>query len=172
MIIEKELSRKISKSNAIKVANFIGCNGSLFKQLVKILLDDNNPAAPQAAWTLSFCVQQCPDVIYPHLEALIDNLYRKKLHDAVKRNTLREMQHINIPEKFQGKAADICFKFLSSGTEAIAIRAFSITVLCNICKQQPELKNELQLILKEQMRNGEPAITSRGKKALKFLTTL
>jgi hypothetical protein len=172
MKIEKELSNTISKSNAIKVASLIGCDGALFKQLVKILLDDNNPAAPQAAWTLSFCVQQCPEIIYTQLEVLIDNLYRKNLHDAVKRNMVREMQHIVIPEKLQGKAADICFKYLSSGTEAIAIRAFSITVLCNICKQQPELKNELQLILEEQMRNGEPAIISRGKKALKFLYTL
>jgi hypothetical protein len=39
MKIEKELSNTISKSNAIKVASLIGCDGALFKQLVKILLE-------------------------------------------------------------------------------------------------------------------------------------
>ncbi|HNR19562.1 MAG: hypothetical protein IPJ79_12540 [Bacteroidetes bacterium] len=172
MNIEKELSKIISKSNAIKVASLIGCDDALFKQLIKVLLESNNTSAPQAAWTLSFCVQQCPEIIYPQLEVLIDNLYKKNLHDAVKRNTVRVMQYVTVPEKLQGKAADICFKYLSSGTEAIAIRAFSITVLCNICQQQPELSHELKLLLEEQMRNGEPAIISRGKKALKFLNTL
>lgn len=172
MDIRKEVSKKLSKTGAVKVANLIGCDKRLFKQLVDIMLEEDNESAPQAAWTMSFCVKQCPEVVYPYLKILIENLNKKNLHDAVKRNTVRELQHISIPEKLLGAAANVCFRYLSSGMEAIAIRAFSITVLCNICKQQPDLKHELKLVLEEQMRNGEPAIISRGKKAMKFLSTL
>lgn len=169
MNIRHEVSSGLSKSNAIKVANYIGCDAKLFKQLVAIILENDIKIAPQAAWTLSCCVKQCPDIIYTQLEKLIDNLDKKNLHDAVKRNTVLVMQYIAIPEALQGKVANTCFRYLSSNKEAIAVRAFSMTVLYNICIQQPELKNELKLIVKEQMRNGEPAIVSRGKKVLNAL---
>eukprot|EP01031_Cornospumella_fuschlensis_P001081 gene1081-1357_t len=68
------------------------------------------------------------------------NLKQDNLHDAIKRNTIRVLQTVEIPEELHGIAADICFQYLSNHEEAVAIKAFSMTVLFNLSKHYPELK--------------------------------
>jgi hypothetical protein len=44
---------------------------------------------------------------------------------------------------------DVCFRYFSSPTEAIAIKAFSIAVLQKLAKLYPEIINEIKLIIQE-----------------------
>jgi hypothetical protein len=59
------------------------------------------------------------------------------------------------------------FKLLINPNEAIAVRAFSMTVLFNISKKEPDLKNELKLILAELVNSDSAAIKNRAKHILK-----
>ncbi len=60
--------------------------------------------------------------------------------------------------------------YLTSCNEAIAIKAFSMTVLRKICEHYPQLTQEviptIELIIGE---NNAPGIQSRGRKELKLL---
>ena len=172
MDIRKELLNEHSKKQSIKIANYINDDAKLFAALIKLVMDDDAVIAQRAAWVMSFCSQKNPSIVMPHLSKLINHLYNVNLHDAVKRNTIRVMQPIKIPKKVQGTVADICFKFISSNNEATAIKAFAITVLANICKEEPELKNELLLVVKQQMLHGSAAIVSRGNRTIKLLEAL
>ena len=62
---------------------------------------------------------------------------------------------------------DVCFRYFSSPTEAIAIKAFSITVLQKLAKLYPEIINEIKLIIEERWDYETPAFKSRAKKLLK-----
>ena len=64
---------------------------------------------------------------------------------------------------------DICFNFLLSQDEPVAIRVFAMTVLGNIAQKWPELKNELRMAIEENMEFGSAGFKSRGKKELKRL---
>ena len=123
-----------------------------------------------AAWPLSYAVISHPQLIEKHFGTLIKNLKKPGLHDAVKRNTVRLLQDIVIPKKYHGKLVDICFKFILSQTQPLAIRAFAISVAANICKSYPELKNELLLILNDLKQFPQaPAIKVRIRNAFKAL---
>jgi len=95
----------------------------------------------------------------------------KPVHVAVKRNTVRIMEDLEIPEELLGLAATVCFDLLANSNEGIAVRAFSMTVLYNICKREPALKNELRALIETALEQPKPskAILSRGTKILKMI---
>lgn len=92
---------------------------------------------------------------------------KPNLYNAVKRNTIRFLQDIQIPEKYQGTLMEICFKYLESPTEALAVKVFSMQVLDNLAKLYPEIKPELKLLIEEQLPNQTAGFKSRAKKILK-----
>ena len=77
--------------------------------------------------------------------------------NAVTRNILRLLQFVEIPKGYQGTVADLCFRFLRDRKVAVAIRAFSMTVLTHIARENPELETEIKLILEDQMPHGSAA---------------
>ena len=168
MNLEKTLLAEFSKAQAEKIAKYIGQDASRFKELMESFFSEEYRLTQRAAWVMSIVVRKHPELINAYLKKMIDNL-EKPVHDAVKRNTVRILQEIEIPKKLIGKTADICFSFLANPSEAVAIRAFSMTVLLNIVKQEPELKNELKIIIEDQMPYAKAAFLSRGKKTLKAL---
>jgi hypothetical protein len=169
MDIKKELLKEHSKWQAIKIANYVGDDPARFKELMELFLRPECRVSQRAAWSVNFCSQQHPELIKSHLAAMIKNLDREDLHDAVKRNTVRILQFIDIPEKLQGDLADICFRYLLSADEPAAIKAFSMSVLFNICKDHPELKNELKMIIEDQMPYAPASFIARGRKILTAL---
>ena len=70
-------------------------------------------------------------------------------------------------KKFHGQVMDVCFRYFSSPTEAIAIKAFSITVLQKLAKLYPEIINEIKLVIEERWDYETPAFKVRAKKLLK-----
>jgi hypothetical protein len=119
-----------------------------------------------AAWPISYCVIDHPQLIKKHWARLIKNLYKPNIHDAVKRNSMRLLQAIAIPEKYAGEIMDIAFRFAASPNEPVAVKAFSLTVLGNFVKKYPEILPELKLLIHDQLPHQTAAFKSRAKKIL------
>jgi hypothetical protein len=117
-----------------------------------------------------------PQLIQKHFTKLIKNLsadqaglHTPNLHDSVKRNTVRLLEHISIPEKLHGEVMNICFGYISDPQEKVAVKAFSLTVLQNLCRQYPEIRQELKTIIEDRWDYESVAFRSRAKKILKEL---
>jgi len=136
---------------------------------VALFLQDEYRVVQRAAWPLSYCVTAHPQLIQKHLKKIIRYLKKPGIHNAVKRNTVRLLQEIEIPEALQGEVMDICFGYVADPKEAVAVKAFSITVLGNLSKKYPEIIPEISLILEEQMPHETAAFKSRAKKFLKSI---
>ena len=91
------------------------------------------------------------------------------VHDSVKRNVIRILQFIPIPDTLLGEVASVCFNYLASPNEPIAVRVFSMTVLANIAQKEPGLKNELRLTIERQLEHGSMAFCSRARRVMKML---
>ena len=134
-------------------------------------MNDEYRVVQRAGWPMSYCVEKYPELIKKHFPRLLKNLNKKGIHDAVKRNTVRLLQFTPIPEKFHGEVMDICFRYISSPTEPVAVKAFSITVLQNLTKQYPEIINEIKLVIEERWDYETVAFKTRAKKLLKGLSS-
>ncbi len=58
----------------------------------------------------------------------------------------------------------ICFSYVESPAEAVAIKATSLTVLYNFSKQYPEILPEIKLLIEGQSPYQTAAFKSRAKK--------
>ncbi len=171
MSLREEILKEHSKQHTVYLAHKIGPNQEAFDKLMVLFLGNEYRVTQRAAWLVSHCVDAHPGLLKKHLKSMIENL-EKPVHVAVKRNTLRILQFIEIPEDLLGLTADICFKFLKSGKETIAVKVFAMTVLYNIVKKYPELKEELVISIEEQMPFGSAGFKGRGRKILKALSKI
>ncbi|MEO7988362.1 MAG: hypothetical protein ABI663_02410 [Chryseolinea sp.] len=167
MDLQKEVLKEHSKAQAHKLAGYVGYNVSRFKSLVEVYLAGPYRVTQRAAWPLSICAERHPDLILPHLKKLLDFLSKPGIHDSVKRNTLRLLQFIDIPKRNYGQVAELCFEYLQSKKEPVAVKVFSMTVISRIIKDEPDLRNELKVIIEDLMPYSSPAFVSRGRKVLK-----
>lgn len=166
MDLKKQIIKEHSKANCLRITIYVGNNKKRFADLVGVYLAGPYRVTQRAAWPISCCVEEFPQLIQPHLNRLLNFLKQPGTHGAVKRNTVRMLQFIDIPKKLQGRVAEICFNFLKDKKEAIAVKAFSITVLGNLAKKEPGLLNELRMVMEDQMPYATAAIRVRVRKVL------
>ena len=169
MNLREEILKEHSKAQSKKIVNWVGSNLQRFDELFSLFLNDEYRVVQRAGWPVSNCVIAHPTLINKHWKELIHNLKQPNLHNAVKRNSIRLMQDIEIPVKYHGEIMDTCFKFLESPEEALAVKVFSMTVLGNLAKTYPEIKPELKLLIEDQLPTQTAGFKSRGKKVLKML---
>lgn len=156
-----------SKRRAAEVAAYACLDSAYFAELMDCFLSDDYRLAQRAAYSVSMAGRERPDLMEPHIGALVDQLERKDIHDAVIRNSVRILQEVEIPEELHGRLMDVCFEFIQNRQVAIAIRAFSLTILYNFSRIYPEIKKELRIIIEEALEYEKPAFVARGKKILK-----
>jgi hypothetical protein len=170
--LREEILKEHSKAQCTKIVAWIGASQQRFDELFSLFLHDEYRIVQRAAWPVSYCVIAYPDLIKPHWSSLIKNLRKPGLHNAVKRNSIRLLQDINIPKKYQGQIMDICFTYLQSPKEAVAVKAFSLSVLGNLAQQYPDIIPEIQLIIEEQLPHQTAAFKARARKFVSTISKL
>lgn len=169
MNIQKCLSDVYSKGQIETVANYACINKQNFDTLMRCYFSEDKRLAQMASWSVSYAARIQPSWIEPYLTQMVELLERKDVHIAVIRNCIRILQDISIPNELHGKVMHICFKFVESTNTANAVKAFSLTILHNLSKTYPEIKQELKLLIENLWDNETPAFKSRGKKILQYL---
>jgi len=167
MDLRETILQEHSKAQTNKIIKWIGSDQKRFDELFKLFLNDEYRVVQRAAWPLSYCVINHPELIQKHFTKLVKNLQKPGTGDAVKRNSVRLLQHTSIPRKLHGEIMNICFNYISDPEEKVAIKAFSLTVLQNLCHQYPEIRQELKTIIEDRCDYETVAFRSRAKKILK-----
>ncbi len=166
MNIRDEILKEHSRKQSEKIAAYIGCDEKRFAELMNLFFENTYRVTQRAAWIVRICAERNQFLIEPFLSKMV-NYLSCDVHDAVKRNTLGIFQSIELPKKLWGKTTDLCFRFLMNSDELIALKIFAMTVLENICQHEPELKNELKLVIENQLENASAGFKARAKRILK-----
>jgi hypothetical protein len=169
MNLQQSLPERYSQTEFQKIIDWINGSNEHFAELMEIFFEHNSRKNQYAASIMIHCVDKWDYLLTPYLEKLILNLQNDNLKDATKRNTVRVLQNVKIPENLHGILAHICFQYLQNSAEAIAIKVFSMTIIYNLTKDYPELKEELRFILEEQIPFQSVGFQSRAGKILRDL---
>ena len=166
MDLKAAILKEHSKAQCDRIVKYISHSPERFAELMKLFFEGEYRVTQRAAWPMSYCVQNHPELIRPYFKKMLDNLDKKGLHDAVIRNTMRILQNFEIPARYRGKLMDDCFRFVQSNDMPVAIKVFSLTVLQNLSKQYPDIKNEIKLLIEERWPLETAAFHSRARKIL------
>ena len=161
------LLKEHSKTQCANIVSWIGDSQSRFDELFSLFLNDEYRVVQRASWPLSYAVIDPPGLIRKHFKKLLDNLQKPGIHDAVKRNTVRLLLDVGIPTKFHGQVMDLCFNYIMSPTEPVAVKAFSLGILQNMADQYPDIIPEIRLVIEEQLPHQTAAFKDRAKAFLK-----
>ena len=158
--------------NAIVLAKAI-LENNLENDLLVHALNKNQMISNRAMWVLNHCADLNFERIKPFLVKLIHHLKNRNLHSGVVRSILRIFQEQRVPKKYESFMLDKCFEYIKNPNEAIAVRAYAMTVVYNISKPYPELLNELYIVLMHLNIEHESAgIINRSKHILNNIAKL
>ena len=166
MKLREQLLKEHSRANCDKIVAWIGDSQERFNELFELFLSDEYRLVQHAAWPLSYAVINHPQLIKKHFPRLVGNLAKPGIHSAVKRNTMRLLQDIEIPVKQHGRIMDACFTYIADPTEPVAVKAFSLTVLEKLSRVYPDIIPEIKLLIEENYERETPAFRVRAKKFL------
>ncbi|MBI1226920.1 MAG: hypothetical protein GC192_16940 [Bacteroidetes bacterium] len=157
-----------SKAQTLYIIQRIGDDATAFDELMQLFLHDDYRVTQRAAWPLSYCLEKHPEWAEAYLSELLRNLQKPGIHDAVKRNTVRALQTVPVPEELAGEAAEMLIQYIANPAEPLAVRCFSMTAFFNLAKKEADLLEELRLVVEDVLANETAgSLHARGKRVLK-----
>ncbi len=157
-----------TKMNRDAIVKKVRNNPNQMTELMDCFFSDDYRLCQNASWPMTIIGEKKPKLILPYVEEMLGVL-RRPVHNSVKRNVIRLLQVIDIPEEYDGIVYELCFNYINDTKEMTAVRTFSITVLCNIVMKYPELKGEVISLIELHRANSSAAFKARVRKELKRL---
>jgi 8-oxo-dGTP diphosphatase len=176
--VDKELQQMINGTMTSKEVDWVASsaveNTAIFGKLLEYSYSEDNRLAFRSSWTLSKVCDKNPELIYPHLAAIVEALDRID-NESTQRSFLRIISFSDmrrISNKHHGILANHCFNALRSGFSAIAIKAYSMEILYNLAVIYPELVNEISTTINLLQEEGSAGIVAKGRMVLKRLAEI
>jgi hypothetical protein len=166
--LEELLMLESSRRNTDLVADLILKKPELFDQLFCIFMQDEGPVSWKAAWVMDVASEKQPRLLKPYIGKIVSHL-EKCSQDSTKRESLRMLARSPLPEEQLGLLITLCFDWLTSSKESVAVKMFSMEILYRISQQEPEMKKELADSIEWRMQEETPGFRAHGKKLLKQL---
>jgi len=163
MKLAEALLAEHSRAQTDRVVGWIGADASRFEEVFAMILGGGKVLAARAAWVVSVCVEGHPQLLEPHLAALLDNLSRADLHPAVIRATFRMLQDVPLPGELEGWVLDAALAALG-GKAPVAAKAYAITVLKRCTADHPAIRAEVRLLIEDQLATSSPAFRARARR--------
>jgi hypothetical protein len=170
MELREEILAENSRKQGLKVAGWIGNDKKRFSRFLDIFLYDDYRTTQLAAHILSFIADKHPELIEDNFRPIFNRMFDEGVHTAVKRNVLRILQFVNIPEDLHAKVVNVCMDYMADPNETVAVRCFSMTILSRLTEQYPDLKSELSAVIKTRMKDVSGGLKVRAREVLKQLT--
>src|SRR5690349_13112235 len=101
MELRSHLQLGLSREHAERVMQEVGDDPIRFKELITIMVGTDRKAGQRAAYAADLVTERHPQLVVPHLSALLAVLDRD-VHEGVHRSAIRIMQHCELPEKWHG----------------------------------------------------------------------
>lgn len=155
-----------SREQMLQIVHYVSDDPDRFSQLMDLFKKGDSRLCQRAAWPLSYCVEKHPELLNGYFSGLLELLERPP-HNAVVRNILRMLQFTDIPDREAGRVMNHCFGLLVKPKEPVANKAFSMTILANLAKRYPEIKEEIVLCIEDQWPHASPGFRSRARKVRK-----
>jgi len=170
MNLRESLLEEHSRLQAEKITQWIGADPERITQLISLFLQDEYRVVQRAARVVSNVAQAHPGMMLPHITLLVGKLQDTTAHIAVKRNIYRVMQYLELPESIHADLMNHCFGSLANPREALAVRAFAMSILARLSMYYPEIAGELRLLIEEALQQQPaPSFRSRAAKVLREL---
>lgn len=167
MDILEALLAEHSKSQMKKIVQYIDRDPTKFAELMKVFLGDTYRLSQRAAGVLNYCAENHHELVKPYFGRLIDQLEREGSHVAVRRNVVRMLQFLEIPRRYRGRIFGACYNLVNDPSQPVAVKVFAMSTAARIAENEPDLLNELKLVVDKYLPHSTAGFKSRARKIFK-----
>lgn len=145
----------------------------VLEELLSILIKGKIREQYIASWILSRAVELNSDIFNESAHNTCLKAISTTKEGGTKRNLIRIWQ-FSIPESesTQLEVLDKALNLLSDGSQDLAVRVFSITVLERLLKYFPEIKEEVIFLLEREYSQASPSFKVRSDRFFKAASKL
>jgi hypothetical protein len=172
----KQISNALGKATVLKLGQMLSEQQFALGELVDVTFYDDKVIAFRATWILENVLLADPLKYEQDLEYLFSR-FKDVKYPGPQRHYAKILMHLTDPgmliaikNKLQildlEPAVEQCFDWMIDLKVKIAVKVFASEALFNLRHRYPWVADELENQIKFLMRNGSPAIQSRGKKLL------
>ena len=156
-----------SKMLADYVVNKINRDEVLFKSLFEFVLENHPRYSARAAGILYKLDDKYPDLIIPYLDQLVHNLSIPST--SILRAFLRILsRHVGQLNETQfGIVLNTSFNILMEPTSEAAHKAYSMYILFDMYKIEPQIKEELKASIEANLEYCSKGVKGLGRKILR-----
>ncbi len=163
----KSLLADSSKRTAYIAVETIRKNPKQLKSFINLAFSNIPLFSMRAANVIEKCNALYPTLVESYIEQILEQLDLFKI-EGVKRCFLKLLTHYSFKknEKAQGILVNICFNWLNSTNESIAIRYYCMQILYSITLYIPELSQELTSTIELILEEDGNSLKIQGRKIL------
>jgi len=135
------------------VCQYIGDDSELFAELMSFMIQEEDAKlSMRASWVFSHLGIEYPNLIIPYYKNIVNILERDGFHPGMHRNVLRVLMRVDIPKRWRMKVLDECCRLIMRADTAIAAVCNAMNTAFNMAKSEPDLLEELKMIISENPR--------------------
>jgi len=144
-----------------EIVSIFGPDPGKFNDLFALSFSREMPICWRATWIMDHLSEVHPWLAEAHIERIWKEIPRQH-PDGVTRSALRLLARYEIPEDFQGVAADLCLSWLEQESVPVAIKAYSMEMLLKIATVYPEFTNEFITVIETQSPHNSAGFKARA----------
>jgi len=167
--LKSQFEKKRTPEHWHYILSSVVASPSLFKELQKLAFSEDNNISLRASWIMDKAAEQRADFITSDLIEYLSLKVVTHTSHSVIRACLRLLGREELPKKNLGLLTNQCFEWLAASGSPIAVKVHAMQILYRVTLLEPDLKNELKVLIEDQLPHGSAGFKSRGKRILKQL---
>jgi hypothetical protein len=142
-----------------------------FDTLFDLIFEPDKNLAWKTAWVCEKVVEKFPELLDISKTEKIILLLLSTNHDGLRRLLLSIIIKVQNADNIPVRLINVCFDWMISSKQPIAVQALSLKLLTNYCLFEPDLKPELIAYLENYHSDfSTPAMISSSRNCYKILT--
>lgn len=154
-----------------EIGTIIGPDPGKFSALADLAFSREMPVCWRATWVMDYLAELHPWLAASYIEMIWKEIPEKH-PDGVTRSALRLLSRYEIPEDYQGIAADLCLSWLEQESVPVAIKAYSMEILLKIAAVYPEFTNEFITVIETQAPYNSAGYKARAHQIVRAMKKL
>jgi hypothetical protein len=143
----KIFSQPIGKPIILQIISEIEMQSSDFQEVFDLIFDENKNIAWRAAWVVDHLSRKHVELFSNKMKLKLVNFSQTVTKSGHLRLCLSILLNVGLPDALSGDFINFCFENILNEKTAVAVKALSVKVLSEICKTEPDLRNEVKIVL-------------------------
>ena len=160
-----------SRHQADFIVDIVLSQPSYLDELLHIVFQNREPISRRASWPLRIISERDINILESHVPVIIKRLPEID-NVAIQRAFLAILVNVKIPKENYGELLQFTCEILLNPGSPVASLIYSTDIFYKISINEPELLNELKLMLEQLLPYGSAGVKSKCRKTIKKIDRL